>query len=162
MDWSLTIDGIDILLQHRVVSLPLHLRKTNIDINFLLHHPILAPVPQNTKCRTHYVTCYIRLDPPQQERPQYLMQRLNHFLALLLGPFCILMQEAIQIRILREDLRTDEIQQRNQLLQTILQQRSCDETSTGDKGPNDHREDGIDVLDAMRVVDDDILETKFS
>ena len=50
--------------------------------------------------------------------------------------------------------------QQEQLFQAILQQGACDEhPPAGDKRTNYLRQDGDDVLDAVRFVDD-VLETK--
>ena len=49
-----------------------------------------------------------------------------------------LVQKAVQVRIINEDLGTHEIQQREQLLQAILQRRARDQqSSAGDEGADD-------------------------
>jgi hypothetical protein len=72
------------------------------------------------------------------------------------------MQKTIQIRVIHKDLRAYEIQQCEQLLQAILQRGAGDQQSApGDEGADNLRKERIDVLDPMRFVDYDILETKF-
>ena len=61
--------------------------------------------------------------------------------------------------IIHEYLRTYEVQRREQLFQAVLQRDSGDET--GDERPNDLREDGVDVLDAMCFIDDYLFEAEF-
>jgi hypothetical protein len=71
------------------------------------------------------------------------------------------MQKTIQIRIIHKNLRAYEIQQRKQLLQTILQRGPSDQQPAPRyKRPHDLGQQRIDVLDAVRLVDDDILETE--
>jgi hypothetical protein len=71
------------------------------------------------------------------------------------------MQKTIQIRIVHKNLRTYEIQQREQLLQAILQRGASDQQSApGNKGVGYLRKDGIDIPDPVRFVDYDILETE--
>lgn len=58
------------------------------------------------------------------------MQRLHDFLALLFFPFytcLVLVQEAIQVRVIDENLRTDEIQKSEEFFQTVLEWSACDE-----------------------------------
>ena len=104
----------------------------------------------------------VGLDTTQKEGSQNLVKSLDYTLALLLFIHtiaCILMQEAVQVLVVPEDLGADEVEQREKLLQIILQRRARDEQpSTRDERPNDFREDGVDVLDAVRLVDDDVLE----
>ena len=111
------------------------------------------------------ILLHITLHPPQQKRPQNLMQRLDNFLTRLLFILrlrLILMQKTVQIRIIHKYLRAYEIQQREQLLQAILQRGTRDQQpSTGDEGADDLRKNGIHVLDTVRFVNDDIFEAEF-
>jgi len=90
------------------------------------------------------------------------MQSLDDLLALLfhsIGVLLVLVQETLQIPVIREDFWTDKIQQSEQLLQIILQRGSGDQQSTtGREGPNDLGEYGVDVLDAMCLVNSDVFE----
>lgn len=92
------------------------------------------------------------------------MQRLNHLLTLLfirIPRLLVLMQEAFQITIVGEDLRADKVEQREQLLQVVLQRRASDQQpSPRDERPNDLRKNRVDILDPVRLVDHDILETE--
>ena len=93
------------------------------------------------------------------------MQSLDDLLALLFHSISItlvLVQEALQVRVIREDLWTDEVQQSEQLLQVVLQWGSCDQQpTTGREGPNDLGQYGVDVLDAMRLINCDVFEGEF-
>ena len=93
------------------------------------------------------------------------MQSLDDLLALLfhsIGVLLVLVQETLQVPVIREDFWTDKIQQSEQLLQIILQRGSGDQQSTtGREGPNDLRKYGVDVLDPMRLVNGDVLEGEF-
>ncbi len=90
------------------------------------------------------------------------MQRLDHLLVRVLVPSrhrVVLVQETVQIREVREDLRADEVEQREELLQVVLQLRAGDEQpSAAREGTDDLREHRVDVLDTMRLVDYDVLE----
>jgi hypothetical protein len=92
------------------------------------------------------------------------VERFNDLLALLLfliGSVIILVQEAIQIRIVDEYLGTNKIQQSKQLFQAVLQRCPGDkETATRCEGPNDLRQYRVDILDPVRLVDDNIFERK--
>lgn len=92
------------------------------------------------------------------------MQRLNHLLTLLfvcIPRLLVLMQETLQIPIVREDLWADKVEQREQLLQVVLQRRASDQQpSPRDERPNDLRKNRVDILDPVRLVDHDILETE--
>ena len=58
-----------------------------------------------------------------------------------------------------EDAWEHEVELRPELGQVVLQRRARDEQpTTRDERPNDFGEDGVDVLDAVRLVDDDVLE----
>ena len=93
------------------------------------------------------------------------MQSLDDLLALLfhsIGVLLILVQETLQISVIREDFGTNEVQQSEQFLQIILQRGSGDQQSTtGREGPNDLGEYGVDVLDAMRFVNSNVFEGEF-
>lgn len=59
------------------------------------------------------------------------MQRLDNLFALLFLPVrFVLVQERVQIFVLREDLGTNEVEQREQFLQIVLQRSSRDEQPT--------------------------------
>ena len=93
------------------------------------------------------------------------MQSLDDLLALLfhsIGVLLVLVQETLQVPVIREDFWTDKIQQSEQLLQIILQRGSGDQQSTtGREGPNDLGKYGVDVLDAMCLVNSDVFEGEF-
>lgn len=97
------------------------------------------------------------------------MERLDNFLALLLLAFAfvlnhriVLVQKAVQICVVHENLGANEIQQREKLFQAVLERRSRDEhSSAGDESAHNLGKDGVDILDTMGLVDDDILERKF-
>ena len=93
------------------------------------------------------------------------MQSLDDLLALLfhsIGVLLVLMQETLQIRVIREDLGANEVQQSEQLLQVILQRGPGDQQSTTRReGPNNLGEYGVDVLDTVRLVDGDVFEGEF-
>ena len=58
------------------------------------------------------------------------MQSLDNLLALLfhsIGVLLVLVQETLQIRIVREDFGTNEVQQSEQFLQVILERGSGDQ-----------------------------------
>ena len=84
------------------------------------------------------------------------MQRLDNLLTLLFLFFrtcLVLVQKVVQVRVIHNYFRTNVVQQREQLLQAILQWRASDQESpTGDEWPNDLRKDGIDILDSVRFV----------
>ena len=93
------------------------------------------------------------------------MQSFDDLLALLfhsIGVLLVLVQETLQISVIREDFGTNEVQQSEQFLQIILQRGSGDQQSTtGREGPNDLGEYGVDVLDAMRFVNSNVFEGEF-
>jgi len=93
------------------------------------------------------------------------MQSLDDLLALLfhsIGVVLVLVQETLQVPVIREDFWADKIQQSEQLLQIILQRGSGDQQSTtGREGPNDLRKYRVDVLDAMCLVNRDVFEGEF-
>jgi len=93
------------------------------------------------------------------------MQSLNDLLALLfhsISVLLVLVQETLQVPVIREDFWTNKIQQSEQLLQIILQRGSGDQQSTtGREGPNDLGKYGVDVLDAMCLVNSDVFEGEF-
>lgn len=92
------------------------------------------------------------------------MQRLNDLLTLLLlhiRPLRVLMQKTVQILVIHEYLGTYKIKQREQLLQVVLQRCPGNQQPPPRyERPNDLRKNGIDVLDSVRFVNDDILERK--
>ena len=104
----------------------------------------------------------VALDTSQEEWPQDLVQRLHDLLALLLVTLrlrVILVQEALQVRVVREDLWADEVQQREELLHVVLQRRARDEQpAAGQERAHDLGEDRVDVLDTVGLVDDAVLE----
>ena len=71
------------------------------------------------------------------------------------------MQETVEVRIVREDLRADEVQQREELLHVVLQRCARDEQPTaGQERAHDLGEDRVDVLDTVGLVDHDVLKRK--
>jgi hypothetical protein len=71
----------------------------------------------------------------------------------------VLMKEALEIRVVHEDLGTDEVEEREELLQAVLQWRARDEQAPAARErAHDLREDAVRVLDAVRLVNDDVLE----
>ena len=92
------------------------------------------------------------------------MQRLNDLLTLLLlhiHPLRVLVQKTVQILVIHKYLRTYKVKQREQLLQVVLQRRSGDQQPPPRyERPNDLRKNRINVLDSVRLVDDDILKRK--
>lgn len=105
---------------------------------------------------------HIGLDSPQQKRPQDLVQRrydLRTRFRLLIIRLISLVEETVQVGVIAEDLRTDEVEQRKQLLEIILEGRAGDEhTPAGVVGADDLGEEGVHVLDPVRLVDDDVAE----
>ena len=93
------------------------------------------------------------------------MQGLHDLLVLLfhsVGVLLVLMQEAFQIRVIREYFGTNEVQQSEQLLQVVLQRSSSNQQSaTGREGSDDLGEYGVDVLDTMCLVNGDIFKREF-
>jgi hypothetical protein len=93
------------------------------------------------------------------------MQCLNNLLALLFLYFrscLVLVQEAVQIRVIHKKFRAYEVQQHEQLFQAILQWHASDQESpTGDECSDDLRKNGIDILDSVSFVDYNIFETEF-
>jgi len=68
-------------------------------------------------------------------------------------------QETIQVLIIHEYFRTDKVQESEQLLQVVLQRRPRDQQPPSrHERPHNLREDRIDILDAVRLVDNDILK----
>src|ERR1700735_4046903 len=86
------------------------------------------------------ILVHATLHPPQQERPQDLMESLDSLFTLLLFLHArlVLVQKTIQIGIIHEYLRTYKVQQRKQLFQAVLQRGPSDEEApTEDERPND-------------------------
>ena len=81
------------------------------------------------------------------------MQRLEDLLTLLflLRACLILVEKTVQSRVIDEDVRIDEIQQREQLFQNILEQSPRDEQPTvGDEDLHDLGQERVDILYAPR------------
>jgi hypothetical protein len=71
----------------------------------------------------------------------------------------VLMKEALEIRVVHKDLGANEVEEREELLQAVLQRRARDEQAPAARErAHDLREDAVRVLDAVRLVNDDVLE----
>lgn len=104
----------------------------------------------------------IALNAPEQERPKDLVQRLDDLLALFLVSVTrsfVLVQEAVKVTIVGKDFRTDEVEQREELLHAILQGSTCDEKTTSRQERADNLgQHGVGIFDTVGLVDDDVLE----
>ena len=165
---AFTIDSINILLKKGPIQLSLHLSQPDIDPDLLFCLTTREIGNANTarekRTRTRQQILLHVVLHPQQKQPQNLMRCLDSLLTLLLFLLwlLILMQKTVQIRKIDEYLREFGIQRGEQLLQAILQRGSHDlQASTGDKGADDLRKNGIVVLGTVRFVNDDVLETEF-
>ena len=88
------------------------------------------------------------------------MQRRDNLggrLRFLIPSRIALVQERVQIDVIIENLGTDEVEQREQFPEVVLERRASDEQSaSGDVSPDDLGEEGVQVLDTMSFVDDDL------
>ena len=116
----------------------------------------------NTVLTGQKVLLDISFHSTKQERSENAVESSHHLctrVLLLLTIGVSLMQEAVQVAVVRENLRTDEVEQREQLLEVVLQRCTGDKkATTGTEHPDDLRKDGVHVLDAVSLVDDDVLE----
>ena len=156
----------DVLLQQLLVPRLLHLAHADLEDGLLLWRQTLLDVA---------------LDAPQQERPQHLHARLwwpqrarQHGGALaageprgarlmqLLHDLCLVAARVAAEPLVEalgagEDLGQEEVEERPQLVQVVLQRRAGDEEAVGGaEHAHGAREDGVLVLDAVRLVDDDV------
>ncbi len=89
------------------------------------------------------------------------LDNLFALLFLLLRAICVLVKKAIEITILNKDFRTDEVQKSEKFLEIVLQGCPGNEESTaGNERANNLREDGVNILDPVSLVDDDIFKGK--
>jgi hypothetical protein len=88
------------------------------------------------------------------------MQRrddLGRRLRLLIPSRIALVQERVQIDIIIENLGTDEVEQREEFPEVVLERRAgYEHPASGDISPDDLGEEGVEVLDTMSFVDDDL------
>mmetsp|Transcript_32858 Transcript_32858/g.77904 ORF Transcript_32858/g.77904 Transcript_32858/m.77904 type:complete len:460 (-) Transcript_32858:740-2119(-) len=134
------VDGLDVLLQEGRVVLLLHRAHADLEDRLLLwREPAL----------------HVALDTPKQERPQNLVQLLDD-LRLALAPDADA-KPLVKLLAAREDLGQEEVEEGPQLVQVVLQRRPCDEEPVVCvHHPHHPGEDGVLVLDAVGLVDDDI------
>ena len=69
MDWSLTMNGISVLLQHRVIPPLLHLCEPNVDVDFLFYASMstyyIYHRMASTELTRRQVFLHVQLDSPQ-------------------------------------------------------------------------------------------------
>jgi hypothetical protein len=104
------------------------------------------------------------LDATEEERPEDFVERLDHHATLLLvvtGSGVVLVEKALEVGVVGEDLRADEVQEREKLFKAVLERGAGDEQAPAARErANDLGEDAVRVLDPVRLVDDDVLEAQ--
>jgi hypothetical protein len=135
-----TIHSVNILLQHRAVPFPLHLR-FDVNIDFLLYRSEKISVrlklaeKENVLGNRFFPTSAFTLNKNGLRILCRVSTTFLLFSASSSESVSTLGKKTIQIRIVHKDLRAYEIQQREQLLQAILQRGAGDQQSAlGDKG----------------------------
>ncbi|GIX63107.1 NADH-quinone oxidoreductase subunit L [Babesia caballi] len=110
---------------------------------------------------------HVLLRPPQHEGAQDLVEARNYAqvarLALLLRQLLGADEVELDLKLLRggEDLGEEEVEQRPQLLQVVLQRRAGDQQAVlGPEHADDLAQLGLLVLDAMCLIDDDVVEVE--
>lgn len=76
-----------------------------------------------------HLLLHVGLDPPQQERPEHLVQPLDQALVVLLAaldhPRQRVGEPLLELAVRLEDVRHEEVHERPQLHQAVLQRSSC-------------------------------------
>lgn len=68
-----------------------------------------------------------------------------------------LVQETVEVAVVGENFGTNEVEEREEFLEVILEGGAGDEhSSTRAVGPDDLREEGVHVLDTVSLVDNDV------
>mmetsp|Transcript_34075 Transcript_34075/g.73803 ORF Transcript_34075/g.73803 Transcript_34075/m.73803 type:complete len:464 (-) Transcript_34075:575-1966(-) len=99
---SSSVDGVNVLLHQVLVPLELHLRHTDLEDGLLLGRQALLN---------------LRLHPPQQERPQKLVQLHDGLVLLALA---VDLEPLVELLGGREHVRQQKVQERPQLVQVVL------------------------------------------
>jgi hypothetical protein len=137
------VDHLEVLEQQLAVPLALHGAERHVELHLALRRQLLR---------------HVALEAAQQKRPQHFVQLANHLLLLVLVG-----QIEPLVKVVRrgEHVGQQEVEQRPQLVQIVLQRRAGEQQAIGGVKVAHHRgELGVLVLDAVRLVDDQVLEAE--
>uniref|UniRef100_A0AAG5DLD8 Uncharacterized protein n=1 Tax=Anopheles atroparvus TaxID=41427 RepID=A0AAG5DLD8_ANOAO len=130
------VHHVDVLHQDLGVPVALHLRQADEDLHLLLRQQPLLD---------------LGLEPPQQERLQHGVQPLDQRVVV---HALVRVEPAVEVIGAVEDVRQQEVEQRPELVQVVLQRRTGQQQPVGGlELAQDLRQLRLFVLDAVRLVD---------